>query len=265
MRDFLYSIGFFCLNTLLSFGEVAVFTYRAFYATLKPPYNFELVSEQIFEIGIKSILIVIVSALAIGMVMVVQLSWGFAWFGATGLVGPVVTLSFVRELGPVVTSLLVGGRVGSGITAEIGSMNVTEQIDAIKTLGADPLKKLVAPRIWAAMISFPLLAIIANLAGIFGAMLIASVDLDIGPRLFLTSTREWVNVDDFVTGISKTFFFGIIVAITGCFVGMKVSGGTQGVGRATTRTVVISLLLIIICDFALSKLFVLLFYEGGAG
>ncbi len=260
MISLLNKIGAFCINSLLTLGEVALFCFNAFILTLKPPYDFKQISEQIYEIGIKSILIVIVSAMAIGMVMVVQLAWGFAWFGAKGLVGPVVTLSFVRELGPVVTSLLVGGRVGSGITAEIGSMNVTEQIDAIKTLGADPVKKLVAPRIWAAMISFPMLAIISNLAGIAGAMIISSIDLDIGPQLFLTSTREWVGVDDFISGISKTFFFGLIVAFTGCYIGMKTEGGTQGVGRATTQTVVVSLLLIIICDFLLSKLFVFLFY-----
>jgi len=260
MSGFFYSIGSYCLTTLFSIGEVSIFFYRCMVATVRPPYDFKIVLQQIFEIGVKSVVIVIVSAMAIGMVMVVQLAWGFSWFGAKGLVGPVVTLSFVRELGPVVTSLLVGGRVGSGITAEIGSMNVTEQIDAIKTLGADPLKKLVAPRILAAVISFPLLAVIANLSGIFGAMLISNIDLDIGPKLFLTSTREWVAVSDFLTGISKTFFFGLIVSITGCYIGMKASGGTQGVGNATTRTVVVSLLLIIICDFVLSKLFVWLVY-----
>jgi len=260
MTNLLYKIGAFCINSLLTVGEVSVFCFNAFIITLKPPYDYKQISEQIFEIGVKSIMIVIVSAMAIGMVMVVQMAWGFAWFGAKGLVGPVVTLSFVRELGPVVTSLLVGGRVGSGITAEIGSMNVTEQIDAIKTLGADPIKKLVAPRIWAAMISFPLLAIISNLAGIVGAMIISSIDLDIGPQLFLTSTREWVGVDDIISGISKTFFFGLIVVFTGCYIGMNATGGTQGVGRATTRTVVVSLLLIIISDFLLSKLFVFLFY-----
>ena len=260
MKNFILGIGAFCINSLLNIGEVSFFTYRAIVATVKPPYNFNIVLEQILEIGIKSILIVIVSAMAIGMVMVVQLSWGFAWFGAKGLVGPVVTLSFVRELGPVVTSLLVGGRVGSGITAEIGSMNVTEQVDAIRTLGANPLKKLVAPRILAAVISFPLLAVIANLSGILGAMFISNVDLDIGPQLFLTSTREWVSVSDFITGISKTFFFGLIVSITGSYIGLRASGGTQGVGQATTRTVVISLLLIIICDFILSKIFVILVY-----
>jgi len=260
MTSLFYRIGSNCLAFLHDIGVVSIFSIKCIGATVRPNYSSKDVLEQILEIGVKSILIVIVSAMAIGMVMVVQLSWGFLWFGAKSLVGPVVTLSFVRELGPVVTSLLVGGRVGSGITAEIGAMNVTEQIDAIKSLGADPFKKLIAPRILAAVISFPLLAIIANLSGITGAMIMSQIDLGIEPKLFLTSTMEWIGVSDFITGISKTFFFGLIVSITGCFLGMKASGGTRGVGNATTKTVVVSLLLIIICDFVLSKLFVWLVY-----
>ncbi len=239
-------------------GEVGIFSYRSIYATFTRPFDFKLVIEQIEEIGFKSIPIVIVSAVAIGMVMVVQLAWGFAWFGAKGLVGPVVSLSFLRELGPIVTSLLVGGRVGSGITAEIGSMKVTEQIDAIRTMGVDPIRKLVAPRLLACIISFPFLTIIADFAGICGSMIMARVDLNVEPQLFLSSILKWVSIADFVSGISKTFFFGIIVAITGCYMGMKSDGGTRGVGRATTATVVIALLLIIIGDFFLSKLFLVL-------
>lgn len=260
MNDLLARIGSYCLNVLRSIGLIAEFVYDTILVSVKPKYDFNLISAQIVDIGIKSIPIVIVSSLAIGMVMVVQLAWGFAWFGAKGIVGPVVTLAFVRELGPVVTSLLVGGRVGSGITAEIGSMKVTEQVDAIRTLGADPLKKLVAPRLIASLLCFPLLAIISDLSGILGAMIMSKIDLAVDPQLFITSIRGWVDVDDFISGISKTFFFGAIVSITGCYVGMNADGGTQGVGRATTHTVVVSLLLIIISDFILSKLFVFLFY-----
>jgi len=251
-------IGSYIITRVEGLGEVGLFLYRSFFASFTRPFNLRLVLEQIDEIGFKSIPIVIASAMAIGMVMVVQLAWGFAWFGAKGVVGPVVSLSFVRELGPVVTSLLVGGRVGSGITAEIGSMKVTEQIDAIRTMGADPLRKLVAPRLLAAIISFPFLAMIADFSGIFGAMIMSNIDLDVQPRLFISSILEWVSINDFISGIAKTFFFGIIVAITGCYIGMKADGGTQGVGRATTETVVVSLLLIIIGDFILTKLFLLL-------
>jgi len=258
LANFIERIGSYVLNLVESLGEILVFLYRSITASFTRPINFRLVLEQIDEIGFKSIPIVIASAMAIGMVMVVQLAWGFAWFGAKGVVGPVVSLSFVRELGPVVTSLLVGGRVGAGITAEIGSMKVTEQIDAIRTMGADPMKKLVAPRLLAAIISFPFLAMIADFAGIFGAMIMSNIDLDVQPRLFVSSILEWVAIDDFISGIAKTFFFGIIVAITGCYIGMRAEGGTQGVGRATTETVVVALLLIIIGDFVLTKLFLLI-------
>ena len=256
--NYIERIGSYIIGLIESLGRIGLFLYRSFYASFTPPFNGRLILEQIDEIGFKSIPIVIVSAMAIGMVMVVQLAWGFAWFGAKGVVGPVVSLSFVRELGPVVTSLLVGGRVGAGITAEIGSMKVTEQIDALRTMGADPLRKLVAPRLIAAIISFPFLAIIADFSGIFGAMVMSYVDLDVRPRLFISSILEWVAIEDFVSGIAKTFFFGIIVAIVGCYIGMKAEGGTQGVGRATTETVVVALLLIIIVDFILTKLFLLI-------
>ena len=258
INNLIAGFGSYVVSFVEKLGDIGLFIQKSVYASFTRPFNFRLVLEQIDEIGFKSIPIVIASAMAIGMVMVVQLAWGFAWFGAKGVVGPVVSLSFVRELGPVVTSLLVGGRVGSGITAEIGSMKVTEQIDAISTLGADPLRKLVVPRLVASVICFPFLAIISDFTGILGAMIMSNIDLDVQPRLFISSILEWVTIDDFISGISKTFFFGIIVAITGCYIGMRAEGGTQGVGRATTSTVVVALLLIIIVDFFLTKLFLLL-------
>ncbi len=258
IANYIERLGSYILNLIVSLGDILIFLYRSVAASFTRPFNFRLVLEQIDEIGFKSIPIVIASSMAIGMVMVVQLAWGFVNFGAKGLVGPLVSLSFVRELGPVVASLLVGGRVGAGITAEIGSMKVTEQIDAIRTMGADPMKKLVAPRLLAAIISFPILAMIADFSGIFGAMIMSKIDLDVQPQLFVSTMLEWVTLEDIVSGIAKTFFFGIIVAITGCYIGMRAGGGTQGVGRATTETVVVALLLIIIGDFILTKLFLLL-------
>jgi phospholipid/cholesterol/gamma-HCH transport system permease protein len=258
ITSYITRFGDYFISIIEQMGEIGLFIYSSIVASVTRPFNFRLVLEQIDEIGFKSIPIVIASSMAIGMVMVVQLAWGFAWFGAKGIVGPVVALSFVRELGPVVTSLLVGGRVGSGITAEIGSMKVTEQIDAIRTLGADPIRKLVVPRLIASIIAFPFLTVIADFTGILGSLIISMLDLDVQPRLFISSILEWVTISDFISGIAKTFFFGIIVAITGCYIGMRADGGTQGVGRATTQTVVVSLLLIIIGDFLLTKLFLLL-------
>jgi len=243
------------LDFLSELGQLSKLLYKTIIYSFKPPFEFGLIMEQMYQIGFKSIPIVILSSISIGMVMVVQMAYGFKAFGAKGLVGPLVTLAFVRELGPVLASLLVGGRVGSGITAEIGSMNVTEQLDAMKTLGADPIKKLVVPRLIACLISFPFLAIIADLAGIGGAMLIAYTELGVTPRLFISEIVGFVLLADFFSGILKTVFFGLIVATVGCYIGMNSSGGTQGVGNSTTRSVVISLVLIIIADFFLTKMF----------
>lgn len=246
-------------NTAISFlselGEVTKLLYKTILYSFKPPIEIRLIIDQIYQLGFKSIPIVILSAVSIGMVMVVQMAYGFKTFGAKGLVGPLVTLAIVRELGPILSSLLVGGRVGSGITAEIGSMNVTEQLDAMKTLGADPIKKLVVPRLIACLISFPFLAIIADLAGIGGAMLIAYTELGVTPRLFVSEIVGFVLMADFFSGILKTVFFGLIVAIVACYIGINSKGGTQGVGNSTTKTVVISLVLIIIADFFLTKIF----------
>lgn len=258
MRDFILQIGTFSVNTVDRMGEIGTLLYRTIISSFRHPFkNFGLIMEQMVEIGFKSIPIVLLSATAIGMVMVVQLAYGFGRFGAKSLVGSVVSLAFIRELGPVLTSLLVGGRVGAGITAEIGSMKVTEQIDAMRTLGADPVEKLVVPRFIASVISFPLLAIIADLAGILGAMIISSLELGITPRLFISSVTGWILLPDLLSGIIKTVFFGIIVSIMGCYIGMNTEGGTQGVGKATTSTVVISLVLIVIGDFFLTKFFML--------
>jgi len=258
MVGFISGIGSFFISMIERIGDVGILLYRTFRLCFSRPLNLDSLIEQVYEIGFKSIPIVVLSAMAIGMVMVVQLAYGFGRFGAKGLVGPVVSLAIVRELGPVLASLLVGGRVGAGITAEIGSMKVTEQIDAIRALGADPIKKLVVPRFIAAVVSFPLLTLIADLAGILGAMIMANVELDITPRLFISSIVGWIIVSDIFSGILKTVFFGLIVSTLGCYIGLNTEGGTQGVGKATTFTVVISLVLIIIGDFILTKLFLVL-------
>ena len=258
MRELLVGLGGYLNGKLIVIGEWGIFVYWIVRACFKRPFDLKQIREQVDEIGYKSLPIVVLSALSIGMVMVLQLAFSFKRFGARGLVGPVVALSIVRELGPIITSLLVGGRVGSGITAEIGSMQVTEQIDAIRTLGADPIKKLVVPRFIAALISFPFLAIIADFVGIFGGMIMAEMELGVTPRQFLEGVRVEVTFTDFFSGVLKTVFFGLLVTTVASFVGMRAAGGTQGVGRATTLTVVISLVLSIISNFFLTKLLLML-------
>lgn len=263
MKDLIAALGKNVMSRFMVVGDVTMFFVEAVKGCFTPPFNLRLIKEQIDEEGVKSLSIVVLSALAIGMVMVLQLAFSFKRFGAAALVGPVVSLAIVRELGPIMTSLLVGGRVGSGITAEIGSMKVTEQIDAIRTLGADPIKKLVVPRLIAAVIVFPFLTIIADFVGIFGGLVIANIELGVSPTQYIESTILGVTFTDFLTGVLKTIFFGIIVATVGCYVGMKAEGGTQGVGRATTVTVVTALILIIISDFFLTKLMLLIWPEVG--
>ncbi len=255
MRNLIERAGAFGVSQFEQLGDITVLTFKTIRYTFTPPYNLRLILEQVDEIGIKSIPIAILSAMAIGMVMVLQIAYGFKRFGASALVGPVVSIAIVRELGPVITSLLVGGRTGAGITAEIGSMKVTEQVDAIRALGADPIKKLLVPRVVASVVVFPLLCVLADIAGILSGMLLAGVELAISPQFYIRSIIEEVTVSDFLSGILKTIFFGFIVATISCYLGMTAEGGTQGVGRATTLTVVLSLVLILISDFLLTKLF----------
>lgn len=173
--------------------------------------------------------------------------------------GSVVSLSIVRELGPVLTSIMVGARIGSGIAAEIGSMQVTEQIDAMRALGASPIKKLVSPKIFAGLITLPLLTVTADFIGIFGGLIIATFELDIDHIFYINSILTTITISDFLSGIGKTVFFGLLIAVIGCYFGLKTSGGTTGVGRSTTISVVTISISILIADFFLTKLFLMVF------
>ena len=213
---------------------------------------------QIEAIGARSTTIVLITALFTGMVLALQTGIALARFGAKPYVGVVVGLSLARELGPVLTALMVGGRVGAGITAEIGAMRVTEQVDAIRSLGADPVQKLVLPRVIAATLALPLLTVLANVLGIFGGLVIADAQYSISPHFYLQTVLQTVTVDDFLSGISKTFVFGWIIAMVGCFIAFETKGGTVGVGRATTSAVVVASISVLISDFFLTKLMLIL-------
>jgi phospholipid/cholesterol/gamma-HCH transport system permease protein len=208
---------------------------------------------QLESIGTRSIPIVLLTALFTGMVMALQTGIALERFGAKLYVGSVVSLSLARELGPVLTALMVGGRVGAGITAEIGAMQVTEQVDAIRAMGADPVQKLVLPRVVAATLSLPLLTGLANLLGVFGGMVIADTQFHISPNFYIDTVFWAITVEDVISGITKTFFFGWIIAMVGCFMALETTGGTVGVGRATTAAVVIASIGVLITDFFLTK------------
>jgi phospholipid/cholesterol/gamma-HCH transport system permease protein len=221
----------------------------------KPPFHFDLFLEQCYSLGIRSSSLVFITAASTGFVMALQFGYGLERFGGKLYVPKVVGMSIMRELGPVLTCLMLAGRVGSGIAAEIGSMNVTQQIDAIRALGTDPIKRIVIPRLLAMLLMAPLLTVFANLVGIAGGMLISVTELNITPDFFIYEGLTSLKLTDFTLGITKTFLFGLLISLTGCYYGLTTSGGTQGVGKATNHAVVTSSILIVISDFLLTKLF----------
>ncbi|MBI3073543.1 MAG: ABC transporter permease [Deltaproteobacteria bacterium] len=237
-------------------GGTATMAGRAVVAIFTPPWDFRALAYQIEALGLKSVGIASVTALAVGMVMGVQFAFGLMRFGSVMYVGKVVSIAIVRELGPVLTALMVGGRIGSGMAAELGSMRVTEQLDAIRSMGADPIRKLVAPRVLATLIILPLLTILADVLAVLGSMFIICLEhSDVTPAFYINSVFETIRMSDVISGTGKTFFFAMFIAIIGCYQGFSAEGGTEGVGNATTRTVVVTSTSILVSDFFLTKLF----------
>ncbi len=243
---------------LLDFlGGAVNLTFASARAMMRPPFYFQLFVEQCYQLGVKSLSLTSITALSTGMVMSLQFGMGLQRFGGKLYVPRVVGMSIMRELGPVLTCLMLAGRVGSGIAAEIGSMSVTQQVDAIRALGTDPLKRLVIPRVLAMLLLAPLLTVLADIVGIYGGMFLSYFELNIQPQFYFHQSVVYLAMSDFLVGIGKTFFFGFIIAITGCYYGLKTQGGTQGVGQSTTHAVVTSCILITIFDFVLTKCFLL--------
>ena len=226
-------------------------------AVTRPFYGSEVIA-QMDELGVKSLSITGITALFTGMVLALQTAYALAAFGGKLFIGQVVAVSLVRELGPVLTALMVGGRVGSGITAELGSMTVTEQVDALRSMAISPIRRLVLPRVIAVMVMLPILTALADVLGIFGGLLIAILELQMTASDYLNSIWNNLAIQDITSGIAKTFFFGLEVAIVGCYNGLQVTGGSASVGQATTRTVVLASIAILISDFFLTKLFLAL-------
>jgi phospholipid/cholesterol/gamma-HCH transport system permease protein len=233
-------------------GTLIVQTARA--AVTRPFYGSEVIA-QMDELGVRSLSITGITALFVGGILALQTAYSLAAFGGKMFIGQVVAVSLVRELGPVLTALMVGGRVGSGITAELGSMTVTEQVDALRSMAVSPVRRLVLPRVLAVMIMLPILTAIADVLGIFGGLFVAVVDLQLTPADYLNSIWNHLAIQDITSGIAKTFFFGLEIAVIGSYNGLQVEGGASSVGRATTRTVVFASISILISDFFLTKLF----------
>jgi phospholipid/cholesterol/gamma-HCH transport system permease protein len=225
-----------------------------------PRSYFWIVAREVDAIGVRSLAVALTAALFTGMVLALQSAVNMARFGAENYVGPVVALSILRELGPVLTAILVGGKIASGITAELGAMKVTEQIDAMRAMGVNYIKKLVVPRLMAALVVFPLVTIMADAVGLFGGMLIVVFERDVDMYLYWNTIAYWVVLKDFLTGIAKSVVFGALVTLIGCYNGLNTDGGTEGVGRATTGTVVQVAMGVIISDFFLTRLLLFLFW-----
>jgi phospholipid/cholesterol/gamma-HCH transport system permease protein len=234
-------------------GRFVLLVGATFRAARRPHFPLLETVRQLEAIGSRSTTIVLITALFTGMVLALQTGIALERFGAKLYVGSVVGLSLARELGPVLTALMVGGRVGAGITAEIGAMQVTEQIDAIRSMGADPVQKLVLPRVLAATLALPLLTIMAVVLGVMGGLLIATTQFGITPNFYLDTVYGTVTVTDLLSGVSKTFVFGWIIAMVGCFTALETTGGTVGVGRSTTTAVVVASISVLVSDFFLTK------------
>jgi phospholipid/cholesterol/gamma-HCH transport system permease protein len=208
---------------------------------------------QMDIIGFGSLPIVLLTGFFTGGVLALQTYRTLATFGEVGLLGQVVALSVVRELGPVLTALMVAGRNSSGIASEIGSMLVSEQIDAMRALGTDPLRKLVSPRLYATVVTLPLLTVLADFCGLLGGFLVSFYTVHLTADEYWTSAYNALSFQDVTQGLLKPFFFAVVIALVGCYYGLRTTGGTEGVGRSTTQAVVVASVLILVLDFFITK------------
>ncbi|MCB2099472.1 MAG: ABC transporter permease [Rhodobacterales bacterium] len=251
----LQPIGRVFLAFLRTAGRLTLFTGSAATHCLRPPIYTRMILRQMVDIGYFSLPVVGLTAIFAGMVLALQSYTGFSRFGAEGAVANVVVLSITRELGPVLAGLMVAGRIGASLAAEIGTMRVTEQIDALTTLSTNPMKYLVAPRLIAGLVTFPLLVLVADVIGVFGGYLVAVYKLGFNPANYLTATYDFLTAEDVNSGLVKAAVFGVIVTLMGCYHGYHSRGGAQGVGTATTNAVVSASILILCFDYILTELF----------
>jgi len=251
----LQSVGAAIIGFFTGTGKLASFMFRALKHIVTPPYFPAQLGRQIIDIGYYSLPVVGLTALFTGMVLALQSYTGFARFNAEGAIAGVVVLSVTRELAPVLAGLMVAGRVGAAIAAEIGTMRVTEQIDALRTLSVNPFKYLIAPRIVAGTLMLPILVLIADVIGVYGGYLVAVYNLEFSPANYLAQTWDILESIDVISGLIKAAVFGFIVSMMGCYHGYYSQRGAQGVGAATTNAVVSSSILILIFNFILTQVF----------
>ncbi|WP_168464828.1 MlaE family ABC transporter permease [Wolbachia endosymbiont of Ctenocephalides felis wCfeT] len=248
-------IGRYFINFLLRLGSAFVFFIQSIYHCFVPPYYFSNVARQIIEIGFFSLPIVGLTGIFIGAVIVLQSSISGSLLNPEQVVPKIVTITIIKELGPVLISLIMVGKVGSSIAAEVGTMRLTEQIDALTTLNINPFKYLIAPRILASVIVFPILIICADLIGLFGGYVTAVFEFHHNANIYIKYTAQFFNTYDFFTGLVKATAFGAIISITSCYYGYHCREGARGVGIATTSTVVISSILIILINYLITLIY----------
>ncbi len=248
-------LGGVVLDLLQTIGRLVLFALAAIGSAVRPPFYWRSVGRQLLDIGYFSLPVVGLTAIFTGMVLALQSYTGFSRFQAESAIPQVVVVSLLRELGPVLAGLMVAGRIGAAIAAELGTMRVTEQIDALTTLSTNPMKYLVAPRLIAGIATLPLLVLVADIIGVFGGYLVAVFKLGFNPALYLQNTWEAFKTEDLVSGLVKAAVFGFIITLMGCFNGYHSRGGAQGVGQATTNAVVSASILILCFDYLLTELF----------
>jgi phospholipid/cholesterol/gamma-HCH transport system permease protein len=253
--DGLAALGRAVLGLCRGAGSIALFAAEALSHLVRPPFYGRLLWRAFLEISYFSLPVVALTAVFTGMVLALQSYTGFARFNAEGAVANVVVLSITRELGPVLAGLMVAGRIGAGFAAEIGTMRVTDQIDALTTLSTNPMKYLVAPRLLAGALALPLLVVVADVLGVMGGWLIGTFKLGFGSAAYLKASFDFLQTWDVVSGLVKAAAFGFIVALMGCWCGYSSKGGAQGVGAATTNAVVSSSILILAFDYILTEMF----------
>lgn len=253
--NFLAPIGRLTFEFFAAVGRLALFVWAAFSGLLRPPFYLRQLSKQLIEIGYYSLPVVGLTAIFTGAVLALQSYSGFSRFSAESSIAIVVVLSITRELGPVLAGLMVAGRIGAAYAAEIGTMRVTEQIDALTTLSTNPYKYLVLPRLLAGIVMLPCLVLVADIIGVYGGYLVSVHELGFNPSSYLKSTFEFLETRDVVSGLVKASVFGFIITLMGCYHGFHSKGGAQGVGAATTHAVVSASILILFSNYFLTAIF----------
>ena len=248
-------IGRAVLGTCETVGEIVMFASTAFFRGVTGKIYFRQLIRQMIDIGYYSLPVVGLTAIFTGMVLALQSYTGFSRFEAESAVATIVVLSVTRELGPVLAGLMVAGRVGASMAAELGTMRVTEQIDALSTLSTDPFRYLIFPRLLAGILMLPVLVLVADIIGVLGGFIVGVAKLGFGPLEYINSTIEFLEAEDVISGLVKAAVFGFLVTLMGCFQGYNSGRGAQGVGTATTRAVVSASILILTANYIVTEIF----------